>query len=164
MTESIPESWQIFIDQYPQLMKLQRKLGTLGWYKNDGWTMFIGHFHAGIYAQIFKPHWYNYTLDGIHFETGLTAESLQTKTLGIDLHIGHKNLFDREKFNDITIPQMGKVIATWDNEVKFSPDNLSGRLSLTIPFTKTGFATQAANAFTQLCTLGVIIDDGIAQL
>lgn len=164
MTDPIPTSWQIFMDQYPQFMKLQRKLGTLDWYIHGGWTLFIGHFHAGIFAQMFKPHWHNYTLDGIHFETGLTADSLQSKTLGIDLHIGHKNLFDREKFNELTVSAMAEVVSTWQTDIKFSADNLSNRLSLTIPFTKTGFATQVAQALTQLAALSLIIDEGLAQL
>lgn len=164
MVDQIPDSWQIFIEQYPQFMKFQRKLGTMDWYINDGWALFIGHFHAGIFVQIFKPHWYNQTLDGIHFETGLTAESLQSKMIGIDLHIGHKNLFDREKFNDLTIPHMAALVLTWENELKFSSNTLSSRLSMQMPFTKTGFATQLADAFTQLCSLGSIIDEGLAQL
>lgn len=164
MTDQIPDSWHIFMAQYPQFMKLQRKLGGIDWYVDGGWTMFIGHFHAGIFVQIFKPHWYNQTLDGIHFETGLTAESLASKTIGIDLHIGHKNLFDREKFNDLTISHMAEIVSTWENDLKFSKDTLSSRLNMQVPFTKTGFATQLTTAFTQLCTLGSIIDKGLADL
>lgn len=161
---TISASWQIFVEQYPQFMKLQRKLATMDWYINDGWVMFVGHFHAGIFMQLYKSHWFNYTLDGIHIETGLTAESLQTKTLGIDLHIGHRNLFDREKFNETTVPHMAEVVATWEGEKKFSPNNLSNRLSIQVPFTKTGFAGQVAQALSRVSTLGPIIDHGLAQL
>ena len=68
MSDPIPESWHIFIEQYPQFMKLQRELGKTAWYGRDGWVSFIGHYHAGIYMQIYKGHWFNYTLDGIHLE------------------------------------------------------------------------------------------------
>ena len=164
MSNNIPESWQIFIEQYPQFMKLQRKLATMDWYINDGWVLFVGHFHAGIFMQLYKSHWFNYTLDGIHFETGLTAGSLTTKRLGIDLHIGHRNLFDREKFNELTVPLMAEVVAKWDGDVRFSGTNLSDRLSIKVAFTKTGFAEQLTQAFTRLSPLGAIIDEGLAQL
>jgi hypothetical protein len=164
MSNDIPESWQIFMEQYPQFMKLQRKLATMDWYTNEGWVMFVGHFHAGIFMQLYKAHWFNYTLDGIHFETGLTTESLSTKKLGLDLHIGHRNLFDRVKFNEITIPRMAEVVATWDDDYRFSKKNLTNRLSIEVPFTKTGFAEQLIRAFTRFSPLGSIIDEGLAQL
>lgn len=164
MTNKISESWQIFIEQYPQFMKLQRKLATTDWYINDGWVMFVGHYHAGIFMQLYKSHWFNYTLDGIHFETGLSAESLQSKTLMLDLHIGHRNLFDRAKFNEITIPEMAVVVATWSDDCKFSTKNLSDRLSMQVSFTKTGFAEQLTRAFTRMNQLAPIIDDGLGQL
>lgn len=164
MSDPIPESWHIFIEQYPQFMKLQRELGKTAWYPRDGWVSFIGHYHAGIYMQVYKGHWYNYTLDGVHLETGLTAESLASKTLRLDLHVGHRNLFDREQFNELTIPAMAEMVAEWEGDVTFSQRNLSDRLSLTVPFTKTGFHKQIAAAFTQLSALGPIIDDGLARL
>jgi len=164
MANDIPESWQIFIEQYPQFMKLQRKLATTDWYINQGWVIFVGHFHAGIFMQLYKAHWFNYSLDGIHFETGLSAESLRTKKLGLDLHIGHRNLFDRVKFNELTIPRMAEVVAAWDDDHSFSEKNLSNRLSIEVPFTKTGFAQQVTQALTRLSPLGSIIDEGLAQL
>jgi hypothetical protein len=164
MSESLPENWQIFIEQYPQFMKLQRKLATTDWFSQGGWSLFIGHYHAGIYAQIYKANWFNYSLDGIHFEAGITAESLKDKVARLDLHVGHRNLFDREKFNELTIPRMTDVVATWEGDIRFSTTNLSDRLSLEVPFTKTHFAEQLTNAFTQLSSLAPIIDDGLAQL
>ncbi len=164
MTNSLPENWQIFMEQYPEFMKLQRKLATLDWYKDNGWVMFVGHYHAGIYFQHYKSNWFNYSLEGIHFEAGMTAESLKTKKLQLDLHIGHRNLFDREKFNEITIPQMAAVVATWPAGYRFSKTNLAERLSVDIPFTKTGFANQVADALNNMNALAAIIDAGIAKL
>ena len=160
----INNSWELFIEQYPQFIKLMRELGKQDWYVNDGWTMFIGQYFAGIYAQVYKTNWFNYTLDGVHIETGMTPESLAEKKLQIDLHVGHRNLFDRVKFNEYTIPKMEEVVATWDQPYKFSKTNLSDRLSIWVPFTKSAFAKKVAVGFAQVCTLGVIIDEGIAQL
>jgi hypothetical protein len=164
MNDAIPESWHIFMEQYPQFIKPQHKLRLNDWYIDRAWVMFVGYYHAGIYAQIYKSHWHNHTLDGIHFETGMDADSLARKTLQLDLHIGHRNLFDREKFNLLTIPAMAEVVETWDSKVKFSKTNLSERLSLKVDFTKTGFAQQIAAGFAQMCSLGLILDDGLAQL
>jgi hypothetical protein len=164
MTLEINQSQQIFFEHYPQFMKLMRKLGAKDWYLDGGYVMFIGPYHAGIYAQVYKSHWHNYTLDGIHFETGLTADSLAEKKLQLDLHVGHRNLFDREKFNQITIPKMVKVVENWDGEIKFSRSNLSDRLSIWLKFTKTGFSDQVTAGFAQLAKLGPIIDEGLAKL
>lgn len=164
MAESLNHSWQIFIEQYPQFMKLIRKLGAQNWYVEGRYAIFIGQYPAGIYAQVYKPNWHNYTLDGIHFETGLTAESLETKKLQLDLHIGHRNLFDREKFNELTIPKMADVVEKWDDEVKFSKTNLSDRVSLWIKITKIAFADQAAAGFARLAELSPIIDEGLVRL
>ena len=160
----LSESWALFIEQYPQFIKLQRELGKQDWYVNDGWTMFIGQYHAGIYAQVYKTNWFNYTLDGVHIETGLTAESLAEKKLQIDLHVGHRNLFDRVKFNEFTVPKIAAVVETWKIPYKFSKTNLSERLSIWVPFTKTGFAKKVAAGFELMCQFGDIIDEGIAQL
>jgi len=162
--EELTENWNIFIEQYPQFIKLQRELAKRDWYVNDGWTMFIGQYFAGIYAQVYKTNWFNYTLDGVHIETGMTAESLAENKLQIDLHIGHRNLFDREKFNEFTIPEMAKIIEEWDVPKKFSEKNLSDRLSIWVPFTKTSFAKKIAVGFDLMCSLGDVIDNGIARL
>jgi hypothetical protein len=164
MPETLETSWKIFIEQYPQFMKLMRKLGGKDWYADGGYAMFIGQYHAGIYAQVYKHNWFNYTLDGIHFETGLTAESLETRKLQIDLHIGHRNLFDREKFNELTIPKMEEIVGQWEGEVKFSKSNLSDRLSLWVKFTKSGFGEQIAAGFTRLAELSPIIDEGLERI
>ena len=164
MSKQIPEKWEIFIEQYPKFLKVQRELARNEWYRNDGWVMFIGSSWNGIYSQVYKAHWHNYTLDGIHFEMGMGADNLASKTMQLDLHIGHRNLFDRERFNSLTIDRMAQVVETWA-DVSFSKHNLAERLSLTVSFTKTKFPQQIADGFAQLCTqLGPIIDDGLAKL
>lgn len=163
MNDPIDPSWRIFIDQYPQFMKLMRKLAATDWYVEDGWVMFVGYYHAGIYMQLYKAHWYNNALEGIHIELGLSNEALKKKQAQIDLHIGHRNLFDRARFNELTLDRMANITADWSN-CTFSRKNLSERLSVTVPFTKSGFATQLAAALAQISALGPIIDDGLAQL
>jgi len=163
--ESLPESWQLFIEQYDQFTKLHRQLAKEAWFQDGEYSVYIGHYFAGIYMQVYRAHWFNYGLDGIHFETGMTAESLAEKSLRLDLHIGHRNLFDREQLNELTIPQMKEVVTAWGDRYHLSTRNLSERLHVIVPFTKTGFAKQITAEFTKLCTeLGPIIDDGLAQL
>ena len=165
MSTTIPRSWQLYIDQHPQFMKVLRQLSALDWYAAGGWASFIGHYHAGIYMQVAKGNWYNYGLDGIHFEIGLTEEALAAKTLTIDLHIGHRNLFDREQFNALTVDRIAGVVDGWEVEgLRFSRTNLSERLSLPVRFTKSGFAKQVAAALSQMSDLAPILDDGLAQL
>lgn len=164
MSDTKLESWQIFIDQYPQMMSLIHQLARQDWYVRDGWTAFLGHFHSGSYLQVFKPHWYNQTGDGIHLETGLTASALASNTTGIDLHVTHKNLFDRDKFNAYATPRIAELVKTWPGEVWFKEHTISERLGMRVKFTKTNFPQQMAAAFTQLSTLGPIIDEGLAQL
>jgi hypothetical protein len=164
VSTSIIPNWQIFVEQYPQFIRLQRQLAETDWFVRDGWVMFIGLFHAGIFAQLYKLHWYNHTLDGIHVEFGIDAGALEAKRATIDLHIGHRNLFDREQFNELTIPQMAEIVATWDGDYTFSTTNLSQRLSVRVPFTKTGFPKQLAAALTQLSEFGPIIDEGLAMM
>ena len=146
-------------------MKVLRQLSGLDWYAAGGWSSFIGPYHAGIYMQVAKGNWYNHGLDGIHFEFGLTQEALDSKTLTIDLHIGHRNLFDREKFNALTIERMTEIANGWETEgIRFSRTNLTERLSLPVGFTKSGFGKQVAAALTQLSELAPIIDDGLSRL
>lgn len=166
MADQQPENWEIFEVYYPQFLKVQRELAKNDWYRDDGWTMFIGYYHAGIYLQLYKPNWHNYTLDGVHIEIGLDADSLQSRKLRIDLHIGHRNVFDREQFNDLTVEAMYETVTAWqDAEVTFSKTNLSQRVSLVVPFTKTGFTTQVADNLAMVATtLGPIIDEGLASL
>jgi hypothetical protein len=164
MPQTLDPNQMLFFEYYPQFIKVMRKLGAQDWYLNGGYAMFIGPYHAGIYAQVYKTNWHNYTLDGVHFETGLTAECLTHKRLQLDLHVGHRNLFDREKFNEITIPQMTEVVDGWEGEIRFSKTNLSDRLSIWIKITKTGFGDQAAAGFAQLAKLSPIIDNGLARL
>ena len=165
MTTEVSPSWQLFIDQHPQCMKVLRQLSNLEWYQTGGWSSFIGPYHAGIYMQVAKGNWYNYGLDGIHFEFGLTQESLDAKTLSIDLHVCHKNLFDREKFNALTIDRLEEVANGWEAEgIRFSRTNLTDRMSLPVRFTKTGFGKQVSAALTQMSELAPIIDDGLNRL
>ena len=165
MTTTISPSLQLFVEQQPQCMKVLRQLSSMDWYATGGWSSFIGLYHAGIYMQVAKGNWYNHGLDGIHFEFGLTQEALAAKTLAIDLHIGHKNLFDREQFNALTVDRMEEVANGWGTEgVRFSRTNLSERLSLPVRFTKSGFGKQVAAALTQLSELAPVIDEGLARL
>ncbi len=165
MTTTNSPSMQLFVEQYPQCMKVLRQLSNMDWYAAGGWSSFIGPYHAGIYMQIAKGTWFNHGLDGIHFEFGLTQESLDNRTLEIDLHVGHKNLFDREQFNAITVERMEEVVNGWGTEdVRFSRTNLSGRLSLPVRFTKSGFGKQVAAALTQMSDLAPIIDDGLSRI
>ena len=83
----------------------------------------------------------------------------------IDLHVGHKNLFDRVQFNAFTVDRMEEVVTGWGTEgVRFSRTNLSERLSLPVRFTKSGFGKQVAAALTQMSDLAPIIDDGLSRL
>jgi hypothetical protein len=163
VSQILTPDWRLFIEQYPQFQALQRALAKEDWFVRDGWVMYIGHYHAGIYAQVFKPHWFNQTGDGIHLEFGLDQNSLDIKSVTLDLHVGHRNLFDRQRFNELTIHQMETATKTL-GLAKFSKTNLSARLSLAVKFTKTGFSKQITNALTQLSVLGPIIDDGLKQL
>ena len=166
MSDSIPKNLQIFAEQYPQFMKLQRQLAKADWYVQDGWVLFIGLMYSGIFFQLYKTHWHNYTLDGIHFEAGMDEASLENKTLQIDLHIGHRNLFDRERFNELTIDSMAEVVDSWNNaDIRFSKKNLSERLSVPVKFSQSGFPKQISNALTPLCLeLAPIIDEGLLKL
>ena len=146
-------------------MKVLRQLSNLAWYQTGGWSSFIGHYHAGIYMQFAKGNWFNYGLNGIHFEFGLTQENLDAKTLTVDLHVCHKNLFDRQNFNNLTVDRMEEVVNSWEAEgIRFSRTNLTERLSLPVRFTKTGFGKQIAAAMTQMSELAPIIDDGLSHL
>ena len=80
MTTTISPSWQLFVEQQPQCMKVLRQLSNMDWYATGGWSSFIGPYHAGVYMQVAKGNWYNHGLDGIHFEFGLTQEALAAKT------------------------------------------------------------------------------------
>ena len=165
MSTTISPSWQFYIEQHPQCMKVLRQLSNADWYAAGGWASFIGPYHAGIFMQFAKGNWYNYGLDGIHFEFGLTEEAMAAKTLTIDLHVGHRNLFDRARFNALTVERLEEIAAGWNVEgLRFSRTNLSERLSLPVRFTKSGFGKQVAAALTQLNQLTPIINDGLARL
>ncbi len=165
MSTEVSPSWQLFIEQHPQCMKVLRQLSASDWYAAGGWTSFIGPYHAGIYMQVAKGSWFNYGLDGIHFEFGLTEENLAAKTLSIDLHVGHRNLFDRERFNALTVARMEEIASAWHVDgLRFWRTNLSERLSMPVRFTKSGFGKQMAAALTRMSELAPVIDDGLARL
>ncbi|MCA9973703.1 MAG: hypothetical protein KC425_25995 [Anaerolineales bacterium] len=165
MNAELSDGWPIFIAQYPQFTKVHRALAKMDWFADQGWSVYIGYYFAGIFMQVYRAHWFNHGLDGVHFETGFTAESLETGELRIDLHIGHRNLFDRARFNELTVPRMAVAAAALGDKVQFNARNLSDRLYVMVPFTKSGFGKQVAAGFAELCTtFGPIIDDGLAQL
>jgi hypothetical protein len=164
MPDAVPENWQVFMEQYPKMISLRRQLAKRDWYVRDGWTAFIGAYHAGIYMQVFKPHWFNQTGDGIHFEMALTAQVMSLKCTSIDLHIAHKNLFDRDRFNAYTLPLMEALTKDWQGDFTLKKNTLADRVSKFVRFTETGFPKQLADGFTQLAPLGAIIDEGLAHL
>lgn len=158
------ESWLFYREHYPLLMKTMRKLGQSDWFIDGGYATFVGHYHAGAYVQVYKSHWFNTTLDGIHFEVGIETDCFTKRHVQIDLHIGHRNLFDRVKFNELTVPAMQSVVAGWDEDLRFSKTNLTERLNLQWKVTKTKFAEQLATGFGQMAQLGPIIDEGLSKL
>lgn len=158
------DTWLFYRDNYPLLMKTMRKLGQADWFVDGGYVTFIGHYHAGTYLQVYKSHWYNQTLDGVHFEVGIETDVFAKKQVQIDLHIGHRNVFDRVTFNELTIPKMQVVVDGWDNELRFSKTNLTERLNLQWKVTKSKFAEQLTAGFGQIAQLGPIIDEGLSKL
>ena len=161
---TIDPSWQVFTGYFGEFMKVLRELGRRDWYVDGQYVTFIGHYHAGIYAQVYKGHWHNYTLDGVHYELGFTSESIATKSVRFDLHIGHRNLFDRAAFNELTVSRMAEIAAAWEGEYRFSASNLSDRVHFTQPFRKSKFATDIADGFERLSAFGDVIDDGLRRL
>jgi hypothetical protein len=116
--------------------------------------MFVEPYHEGIFFQIYKPHWYNHTLEGVHIECGIGAETLKNRSLALELHVGHRNLFDRERFNEITLPAMRELVSSWGSGCQLSATHLSSRLHADVPFTRTGFADQLAAELTRWSGLG----------
>lgn len=159
------ESWKLFVEQYPQVMATYRKLARMDWFQADGWVAFIGHYPHGIFMQIYKPHWYNQQLDGIHIELAVDATCLQNRVANIQFHITHKAVLpDREKFNAFTIPKMKQMVDQWDARYKFSETNLSERLSVNVAVSKSTFAPKVAAELAQVCRLGAIIDEALYEL
>jgi len=159
------ESWEIFVEQYPQVMKAYRRMAKMDWFDEGNWVAFVGHYTNGIFMQVYKPHWYNNEFEGIHFELGLDARCLGSKIANVQLHITHKNVLpDRDQFNQDTIPRMAALVRDWDGRYELSETKLSERLNLNIPFTQTNFAQKVADEFAQVCQLGTIIDETLARL
>jgi hypothetical protein len=161
----LTESWSLFVEQYPQVMKVYRRLAKTEWFRCEGWVAFVGHYTNGIFMQLYKPHWYNSEFEGIHFELALDSRCLTNKTASIQLHITHKNVLpDREQFNQYTIPRMAEIVRPWGPRYELSETKLSERLNLNVPFTQTNFAQQVADELTRICQLGAIIDEALAKL
>ncbi|RME55952.1 MAG: hypothetical protein D6790_15420, partial [Caldilineae bacterium] len=74
------------------------------------------------------------------------------------------NLFDRQRFNELTVGPMEALVKTWDAPVRFSRTNLSERLRMDVRFTKSGFPQQVTDAFTRLSELAPIIDEGLVGI
>lgn len=160
----ISQDWTIFIEYYPRFLQVYRKLAGADWFLQDGWTGFVGHYTHGIFLQLFKPHWYNHTFDGIHFELAMDAACAERREASLQLHITHKNLLpDRDAFNAFTIPRMRAVVSGWDDGWELSETKLSQRLNRNIPFTPSTFAPRVAAAITQARQLDAIIDAGLAR-
>ena len=158
-------SWTLFVEQYPQVMAAYRKMARFDWFKEGGWAAFIGHYTHGIFMQVYKPHWYNQSFDGIHFELALDARCVANRTVSIQLHITHKAVLpDRERFNALTIPKMKEIVAEWGPAYELSETKLSERLNLDVPFSKSNFAQKVSAEFTRICTLDDIIDETLAEL
>jgi hypothetical protein len=161
----LTESWRVFVDQYPQVMKTYRRIAKMEWFRNGNWVAFVGHYTNGIFMQIYKPHWYNHEFDGIHFELALDARCVENRVASIQLHITHKSVLpDRDQFNDYTIPRMAECVRQWGARYEFSESKLSERLNLNVPFTPTNFAQKVADELTQICRLGDIIDEALTRL
>src|SRR5688500_858597 len=110
----LDEGWQIFIEQYPRVMQIYRKIARTEWFRKGRWTAFVGHYPHGISLQIFKPHWSNQALEGTHFELALDRRCRINSTASIQLHITHKSVLpDREAFNQYTIPRMAAMVSEW---------------------------------------------------
>lgn len=161
----LTESWQIFVEQYPQVLKAYRRIAKTEWFQSGHWVGFVGHYTHGIFMQIYKPHWYNQEFDGIHFELALDAHCLKNKVASIQLHITHKDVLpDRDRFNKYSIPRMAQLVGQWDSRYELSQTKLSERLNLNVPFTPSNFAQRVADEMGQVCQLGVIIDEALSPL
>jgi hypothetical protein len=161
----LTESWEIFVEQYPQVMKAYRRMAKMDWFRNGNWVAFVGHYTHGIFMQIYKPHWYNHEFDGIHFELALDAHCLKSNVANVQLHITHRNILpDRDQFNQYTIPLMAELVSQWGSRYELSETNLSERLNLNVPFAQSNFAQKLADEMAQVCQLGVIIDEALVRL
>lgn len=157
--------WAVFVDFYPRFLQVYRRLAKTAWFQQRQWTAFVGHYTHGIFLQLSKPSWYNYELDGIHFELAIDRSAAEKKLASIQLHITHKAVLpDREAFNAYTIPRMLAMVETWDSRYAVSASKPSERLNCTVPFTTTTFAPRVAEALTQVCQLDDIIDEALQTL
>jgi hypothetical protein len=162
---ALMESWELFVEYYPQVMKAYRRMAKTQWFQEGNWAAFVGRYTNGIFMQVYKPHWYNHEFEGIHFELALDSRCVERKVASIQLHITHKSVLpDRDLFNQITIPQMKETIRQWDSRYELSDTKLSERLNLNVPYTQTNFAQKIADELGQVCQLGSIIDKALTQL
>lgn len=161
----ITADWALFIEYYPRFLQVYRKIAGSGWFQDRGWNGFVGHYTHGIFMHLSKPHWYNQTFDGIHFELAMDASCAERQVASLQLHITHKNLLpDREAFNAYTIPRMESVVAGWGAPWELSTTKRSERLNCTIPFTPSTFAARIVPPLTMACQLDGIIDEALATL
>ena len=161
----LTEGWEIFMEQYPQVMKAYRRMAKMDWFQHGNWVAFVGHYTNGIFMQVYKPHWYNHEFAGIHFELALDARCLKSNAASVQLHITHKSVLpDRGQFNQYTIPRMAELVRPWGPRYELSETNLSERLNLNIPFAQSNFAQKVADEMAQVCQLGVIIDEALSRL
>lgn len=159
------DSWAIFIEQYPQVMKAYRRMAKQAWFQDGHWAAFVGHYPHGIFMQVYKSHWYNQEFDGIHIELALDAGCLKSNLANIQLHITHRNVLpDRERFNQVTIPRMAAMVNEWGPRYELSQTRLSERLNLNVLFAQSTFARKVADEMAQVCHLGVVIDEALAEL
>jgi hypothetical protein len=162
---SLDEGWQVFVEQYPSVMQVYRKIARTEWFHSGRWAAFVGRYPHGIFMQLFKPHWFNQELDGIHFELALDSRCLRNHSASIQLHITHKSVLpDREAFNQYTIPRMAAIVSQWGSRYELSTTRLSERLNLNVPFTRTSFAPKVADEIAQVCQLGEVIDEALRVL
>ena len=84
--------------------------------------------------QIFKPHWFNWELEGIHFELAMNEECLKQKSANLQLHIIHRSVLpDRAQFNGYTIPKFKAEMKDWHTKYEVSETKQSERLNINIP-------------------------------
>ncbi|MDA1190736.1 MAG: hypothetical protein O3A46_03515 [Candidatus Poribacteria bacterium] len=159
------DGYAVFTEQFPEFMKVYRRIAKTDWFQQGGWTAFIGSFTHGIYMQVFKPHWFNAELDGIHFELAMNRQLLDNRIANLQLHITHKSVLpDRDAFNAATIPLFKRAMSDWDAKYELSETKPSERVNLNIPYTNSTFAAKVGDEIGRVCELGAIIDDTLRDL
>lgn len=157
--------WQVYLQLYPHFMATFRRIAKQPWYREGQWCSFVAHYAGGIFMQVFKPHWRNEQLEGIHFELACDARCLSAGIASLQLHITHKNVLpDRDRFNEASIPRFERAMQGWGPEYTLSRTKLSERVNTSFAFSASNFAEKAAKEIAQLCSLGDAIDATLAEL